>query len=80
MISLVALGVRESFPKLRLILILNTTYKDQIKNDSMYEGIAVTDHNYLDDKSILVERLRISFIYNESRNGYHFIAPIDDES
>lgn len=41
MISFIALGVREMYPELRLILILNSTFKDQIKNDSLYSGIQV---------------------------------------
>lgn len=41
LISIIALGVREFYPELRLILILNSTFKDEIKNDSLYSGITV---------------------------------------
>ena len=41
MISLVATGVREIFPNLRIMLVLLSKFKDQLKKDSLYEGLEV---------------------------------------
>jgi hypothetical protein len=40
-LGLVAIGVKEEFPNLRIILVLNSLFKEQIEKDSLYKGIEV---------------------------------------
>lgn len=39
LISLAVTGVRDLHPNLRIMLVLNTTFKDQLDKDSLYAGI-----------------------------------------
>lgn len=41
LISMIATGVKENFPNLRIMLVLMSKFKDQLKNDSLYDGLEV---------------------------------------
>jgi hypothetical protein len=41
-LGLVAIGVKEEFQDLRIILVLNSLFKEQIEKDSLYKGIEVS--------------------------------------
>lgn len=39
LISLSVTGVRDTYPDLRIMLVLNTSFKEQLEKDSLYKGI-----------------------------------------
>lgn len=41
LLSLISKGVKDAYPSLRIILILNSKYRNLVENDSLFEGIEV---------------------------------------